>query len=223
MTLAEKDIRRLQRAMNAFTELHKGLGHPSIKVDGELGKLTKKRLGDVKYDLGYPRESIDSTVDEAFYWRMLHPDRPNFKYHITKAGVKRGKQRRARRRRAVRRLHIVAFLHPGVGKFDGIPVAKCAIPVLQWCREHGWPGHLTSGWRSGPYSESLCYRMCGQPTCAGRCAGRNTNHTGTGPDRFAVDVSEYVKFATVVAECSIHPHIHNSLPFDRLHFSPSGN
>jgi hypothetical protein len=43
------------------------------------------------------------------------------------------------------------------------------------------------------------------------------------PERFAMDVSDYIKFAEVVRNCPVRPHVHNSLPNDRVHFSPSGN
>lgn len=222
MTGKEKEIRRLQEAMNVFVRSHPKLGHAPLRVDGEMGALTKKRIGEIKYDLGYLREHIDSEVGDRFFEFMKHPYRASLKYNITKAMVQRGAKRRRRRRRSVAALKIAAYLHPGVTVFDGVPVAKCAVPVLRWCREHGWRGRLVSGWRSGAYSEGLCYRMCGAPSCPGRCAGRNTNHTGNSPDRFAVDVNYYDDFCRIVAECPIQPKIHNSLPHDPVHFSPSG-
>jgi hypothetical protein len=220
--MTQIEILKLQRAMNAFVESHPKLGHAPLRVDGELGALTKKRLGEIKYDLGYPRNDIDSTVDERFFAIMKDPNHAILKYSRTKAGVTRGKNRRRRRRAAVRRLKLRAFLTPGVTTFDGVPVAKCAVPVLQWCRSRGWTGRLVSGWRSAAYSESLCYRICGSPSCPGKCAGRNTNHTGNSPARFAIDVSFYDNFRAIVAHCPLQPHIHNELPNDRVHFSPSG-
>lgn len=35
----------------------------------------------------------------------------------------------------------------GLGKFDGLPVAKWIVPILAWARANGWGGHITSGYR----------------------------------------------------------------------------
>lgn len=220
--MTEKEIRSLQRAMNKFTEDHKGLGHPSLRVDGDLGQLTKKRLRELKYDLGYARTHIDDVVDAKFFWRLQNPDHVSGKLSVSKEDVQRGKKHRRERRAAVRKNRIRAFLKPGVTTFDGVPVAKCAVPILRWCREHGWQGRLVSGYRTPEYSESLCYRICGAPSCPGRCAGRATNHAYAIPERFAMDVSDYVNFGHIVANCPLKPHVHNELPQDLVHFSPSG-
>lgn len=221
--MTHKEIVHLQSALNRFVQDHKQLGHSALRVDGDWGRLTKKLFRDVQYDIGYLRENTLKVPDDNFFKRANHPNQVEPKWGQTRDAVKRGQRRRAERRKAVLRNRFRAYLKPGVGHFDGVPVAKTAIPVLEWCRAHDWHGTLVSGWRSGPYSESLCYRMCGRPSCPGKCAGRSTNHTGTGPDRFAMDVSDYIKFGEVVAECPIRPHVHNSLPNDRVHFSPQGN
>lgn len=111
----------------------------------------------------------------------------------------------------------------GVTTFDGVPVAAVAVPYLQWARNHGWNGRLVSGWRDPKYSQSLCYRMCGRPSCPGKCAGTSSNHVGTTSNHFAVDVSDYQTFRRVIADCPISPRIFNNLPIDPVHFSPSGN
>lgn len=222
MAMTRHEIERLQRALNAFTKENKALGYQSLIVDGEMGALTKKRILNIKYQLGYLRANTNVKVDEAFYWRMKHPKQVNVKWNQDKGAVKRGKKRRTKRRAAVRKNKITAFLKPGVTTFDGVPVAKCAVPILQWCREHGWQGKLVSGFRTPAYSEGLCLNMCGHPTCPGRCAGRSTNHSGNSPARFAMDVSDYIKFGEVVAHCPLQPHVHNALPNDRVHFSPTG-
>lgn len=221
--MTKQEIEHLQHAMNAFVKEHPRLGYTPLQVDGDFGRLTKERIREIKYDLGYPRKNLSPDVGDMFFKRMNHPTRVEPRWYQTAAEVKAGKERRRKRRNAVARNRIHAFLKPGVGTFDGKPVAKCAIPVLRWCRAHGWPGQLVSGWRSGVYSEHLCLVMCGHPSCPGKCAGRATNHTGTSPERFAMDVSAYVKFGEVVAKCPIKPHVHNALPRDLVHFSPSGN
>lgn len=218
----ESEIRHLQQALNHFIDTHPRLGHAKLQVDGDMGKMTKQRLHEIKYDIGYKRENLDKPADENFFKRLNHPTRVESRWGQTKEVVRRGKKRRRTRRLWVARNKTHAVLKPGVGTFDGVSVAKCAIPVLTWCRQHGWSGRLVSGYRTPAYSESLCRRMCGRPACPGRCAGRATNHAYAGPDRFAMDVSDYIKFGQVVKNCPIRPHVHNSLPNDRVHFSPSG-
>jgi hypothetical protein len=224
MTLSKAEVTHLQNELNQFVKTHPRLGHQPLLVDGDFGRHTKSLLRNVKYDLGYLRENMNVSVDANFFWRLNHPNAVDPKHGVTKAVMKRAKQRRNRRRRAVAANRFRAFLKPGVGTFDGVTVAKTAIPVLRWCREKGgWKGRLVSGYRTPAYSESLCFRMCGRPQCPGKCAGRATNHAYATPQRFAIDVSDYVNFGHIVARCPVQPHIHNSLPNDLVHFSPSGN
>jgi hypothetical protein len=222
MSLDAKDARRAQTAMNHYIDRYPKIGHAKLLVDGVWGAHSKAMVRAIKYDLGYVHSNIDSNPNEAFYDRMAHPNHVDLKVGATKEAVKRGQKRRRTKRRKVAANRIRAVLTPGVTTFDGVPVAKCAVPILRWCREHGWAGKLVSGWRSPAYSESLCINMCGRPSCPGRCAGRSTNHSGNSPARFAMDVSDYFKFADVVADCPIAPKVHNALPNDRVHFSPSG-
>jgi hypothetical protein len=220
--MTEKDVHRLQTALNEFTTRFSDLGFTKLMVDGQMGVATKKRLHDVKYMVGYLQQNLDTPADENFFKRAKHPNQVMSDVQREDA-IKRGQQRRDSRRKWLRRNKIRAFLKPGVGTFDGKPVAKCVIPVLQWCRNNGWKGQLVSGYRSPAFSEQLCFRMCGHSTCPGRCAGRSTNHAYSDPSRFAIDVSDYATFGRVVAHCPIAPHIHNSLPNDLVHFSPSGH
>lgn len=107
--------------------------------------------------------------------------------------------------------------------FDGHQVVAWIAVELHRARAAGrWHGVVVSGYRTPEYSESLCYRMCGRPSCPGRCAGRSTNHAKRGPGQGAVDVTD---FWTLEAECRrLGLRIHNSLPrTDPVHFSASGN
>lgn len=111
----------------------------------------------------------------------------------------------------------------GVTRYDGVPVAAWMVPYLQWARENGWRGRLVSGWRDPQYSRNLCMRMCGAPSCPGRCAGTSSNHSGSTPGRGAVDVSDYVTFERLMARCPISPKLINRLDArDPVHFSVSG-
>lgn len=225
MAKTRSQTKHMQQEMNAFVERNKSLGYTKLRVDGVHGRLSQKLMHDIKHDLGYSRKNAKKSAwGDNFLHRMRHPKWVRREWKQTALAVKNGKKRRARRRRAVRRLKVTAFLKPGVGTFDGRPVAKCAIPILNWCRANGWRGVLVSGWRSPIYSEGLCLRMCGRPSCPGRCAGRSTNHSGSSPARFAMDVSFYDEFRNVVARCPIRPKVHNSLGArDPVHFSPSGS
>ncbi len=112
----------------------------------------------------------------------------------------------------------------GVTRYDGVPVAAWMVPYLQWARANGWRGRLVSGWRDPNYSRSLCMRMCGEPSCPGRCAGLNSNHVGSAEPRGAIDVSEYTHFAALMRRCPLEPRIFNALGArDPVHFSASGN
>ena len=111
----------------------------------------------------------------------------------------------------------------GVGTFDGVECASWLIPYLTWAREHGWQGTLNSGWRSPEYSEQLCWKMCGAPSCPGRCAGRASNHSGSVKPRGAIDVTDQTRFGQLMAQCPLSPPIFNDLPNDRVHFSATGH
>jgi hypothetical protein len=133
-------------------------------------------------------------------------------------------RRRSAQRRNARKSAAAASKTTGVGTFDGRAVANVAIPHLKWARAHGWRGTLVSGWRDPNYSKSLCIRICGRPSCPGRCAGLASNHVGATPTRFAVDVSDYARFGFLMRSCPHSPRIHNALGAqDPVHFSPSGN
>ena len=109
-----------------------------------------------------------------------------------------------------------------VGTFDGVRVASWLIPYLSWARANGWTGRLNSGWRDPEHSERLCWEMCGAPKCPGKCAGRDSNHSGSVKPKGAVDVSDHVRFGQLMARAPFTPRIFNNLPKDRIHFSATG-
>ena len=96
------------------------------------------------------------------------------------------------------------------------------IDWLQKIEDAGWDGQLYSGWRSPEYSESLCYNICGAPSCSGLCAGRASNHSQTGPPNWgAIDVANWSQFAACNAK--VNGPFKNNLPYDRPHRSYTGN
>jgi len=204
--------------MNLFVKRYLyGLG--AILEDGRLGPHTNGRIRTCKYYLGYLKP-INATINMDFRQRIWHPKSVRYSspHRLYRAGRRRVKQRKLAHANDNHANHTT-----GVGRYDGLPVANAAIRYLEYARKNGWKGRLVSGWRSAAYSESLCYRMCGRPSCQGMCAGRNTNHTGTSVNRFALDVSDYYRFGQIMRGCPYSPKIWNRLPRDRVHYSPSGN
>lgn len=218
--MSKAEVKDLQRALNAFTDEHLKGVQPLI-VDGDKGPATDQRIRKCKYWLGF-KVPTGSGVGKQLIPRLQHPKRerlfPSAEY------TERGRRRRTEQREEWRRQREKADEADGVTTFDGVPVAVVAVANLRFARRHGWQGKLNSGWRDPAYSESLCYRMCGAPSCPGRCAGRASNHAGKTASQFAVDVSDYVRFGQLMARSDAPgPRIFNALGAqDPVHFSPSG-
>ena len=222
--MAEADTRSLQRQLNFFTKKYL-LGYAPLRVDGRMGRLTRKRIRVAKFYLGY-EGPLTSSLREGFLSRLYHPK--SLRYS-SPARLRLAARRRSKERRAWKRNHRVAVRTTGVGTYDGRPCSNIGIRYLEYARsytgpERPWEGTLQSGWRDPVYSEGLCIKMCGRPSCPGRCAGRNSNHSGTTAARFALDVSDYVRFGEIMRSCPLQPPIFNALgAIDPVHFSPSGN
>lgn len=216
------DVKELQRSLNRFTG-HYLKGVTPLRVDGEKGHATNVRILGVKYFLGYGQDR-NAAITDKFVRRMRHP---RSRAYSTKSMIGVGIARRAKQKARWAANQVSSYLVPGVTRFDGTPVAKVAVYYLKWARENGWHGQLVSGWRDPLYSRSLCYRMCGAPSCAGRCAGTSSNHVGNSPARFAVDVSDYVNFGQLMRRMPLKhgfPRIWNGLGSrDPVHYSPNGN
>lgn len=106
--------------------------------------------------------------------------------------------------------------------FDSKDCVELAAYWLFESRKAGWTGVLVSGYRTPEYSESLCYNMCGAPSCPGMCAGKSSNHARTTYPGPAVDVSEYTQFESI--QYQIHSPLKNTLDYrDPVHFSQAGN
>jgi hypothetical protein len=187
-------------------------------VDGKKGTETKKRIKLVKYYLGYGKTKGRSTrVDAEFVRRLRRPGSPRYSNPamLTRARTRRRKQAKNAKR--------ITAPRAGVATFDSKPVAAWMKPYLDWAREHGWQGTLSSGWRDPAYSESLCMGICHAPKCPGRCAGRSSNHVGRVKPAGAIDVTHYEEFGRLMQSCPYEPRIFNDLPADRVHFSATGH
>jgi hypothetical protein len=219
--LNRAEVEDLQRGMNAFTNRYL-YGVTPIRVDGTRGEMTDRRIRTIKYYLGYLGDR-NAAANTEFRSRLWHPKslRYSSPVRLARAAARRVKQRReAKANEAKGR-------RTGVGTYDGHPCANWMIPYLDWARHTGhdgnkWRGQLVSGWRDPAYSESLCYRMCGHPSCPGMCAGRSSNHSGSVKPAGAVDVTDYDRFRWLMQYCPTLPHLTNHLPRDRVHFSVSG-
>lgn len=217
-TMSPAQVKDLQSALNAFMDKRlDGVG--PLVVDGVKGRATVKAIRQAKHFLGYKGPGAKSPkIDEKFLDRLRHPRSVRYS---NAAMVSRGARRR-RKQRKMAKLNAVA--RPGVVQFDGKSVAAWIQPYLVWARQNGWTGTLTSGWRDPVYSEHLCLNMCGAPTCAGRCAGRTSNHAGSNKPAGAIDVSDYVTFGRLMARCPYTPRLQNQLGArDPVHFSASGH
>lgn len=113
----------------------------------------------------------------------------------------------------------------GTVVIDGKPVASwIAKDILEARRRGLWDGYVVSGYRSPEYSESICYGMCGAPTCPGRCAGRGSAHSQLVYPQGAVDVDLARRDQFANAMRTIGSVLKNAMPTtDPNHFSASGH
>jgi hypothetical protein len=164
--VTKKDIEALQRSLNHFTRKYLR-GVAPLQVDGKLGPATNRRIRTAKFYLGYGRpERNSSRVRSAFVRRLRHPHSRKYSpaRMLATAAARRVRQRNRWRSEQVRSVTV-----PGVTRYDGVPVAKVAVPILNWCRRHGWKGRLVSGTDPPPTpsrSVVACAELPGAPACA---------------------------------------------------------
>jgi hypothetical protein len=231
--VTEDQVRVFQRTLNAFTNRYL-LGVQPLKMDGDAGFLTNRRVRTCKFYVGWDDQRIrdegasyrtDEKQRRELVRRVRHPRDPQ--YFPSRYVMYRGIRRRAAQKARYRRTQLLGYLTPGVTTWGGRTVANCAVPYLNYAKANGWTGGVNSGWRDPWYSQQLCYRMCGAPSCPGKCAGLASNHVGNSCSRFAIDVSDYVTFGRLMARMPSPPNgrrIFNALGArDPVHFSPSGN
>jgi hypothetical protein len=213
MTKAE--IEQLQSDMNGFTKQHLRDFAPII-VDGDRGHATNRRIVICKFFLGYTGEEQRShRLTPPFRERL---ERPNLKSITPKEMRELGVERRAAQHKRARQR-----VAPGVTTFDSRPVAKWMKPYLDFARKNGWTGTLNSGFRDPEESEQECFKICGAPSCAGKCAGKSSNHSGKTKPHGALDVSDFERFGKLMQQCPLEPRILNDLPDDPVHFSTTGH
>jgi hypothetical protein len=213
--MTKEEVEQLQRDLNRFTNrfLEK---FPALIVDGDRGRATNRRIVGCKFYLGYeggPQRSI--RVLPQFRKRLARPTSPQ----VMPAGmIKLGEERRSEQHERARQP-----VATGATLFDGRQVANWLKPYLDFARNNGWKGTLTSGFRDPEHSEQLCLQMCGKPSCPGKCAGRTSNHSGNKKPKGAVDVSDFVRFGQLMQRCPLEPRIFNALgDQDPVHFSATG-
>ena len=209
--MTTQEVKNLQSAMNRFTGKFLE-DFPPIIVDGIRGPATNRRISECKLYLGYEDDASRSHRVTLLFLKQLN--RPSI---LPAAMAKLAQERRDKQRE--RALRPVA----GVATFDGQPVAKWLVPYLDFARQNGWKGTVTSGFRDPAHSEEVCMHKCGHPTCPGICAGRTSNHSGKTKPQGAVDVSDFARFGQLMQSCTLQPRIFNDLPKDRIHFSATGH
>jgi hypothetical protein len=95
----------------------------------------------------------------------------------------------------------------GLTTFDGKPVCKWVAEELEWARNHGWGGSLTSGYRD--YGDQV--RACEETS--GPCAEPGkSNHQGKKFPKCAADVSNPQELEEVLSK----------KPGRRLHYTGKG-
>jgi len=78
----------------------------------------------------------------------------------------------------------------GVANFDGKPVAAWIKPLLEYARERGWKGSVTSGYRSDA-DQTRIYRSGVRPAAKPKAlGGGGSKHSETGFLKGAIDVTD---------------------------------
>lgn len=110
-----------------------------------------------------------------------------------------------------------AGTHGGTATFDGKPVASWIKPLLEYGREHGWKGTVTSGYRSDAEQKRIYdsgVRPAAKPKAYG---GGGSNHSRTGFLQGAVDVSDAATLDRILR--AKHSRLKFAGAKDPVHFS----
>jgi hypothetical protein len=219
------DVKVLQTHLNDLAKQFDGITEFHLTTDGVAGKHTFAATHRISLILGLPSSRLKEIgppkrlIVERVQTLIRHPDKRSDEEKKTAAN----------RREELRKKHRTPPPAGNFVSFDGHQVPRWIAEILNAARKAGWSGSVISGYRTPEYSTSLCEAMCGAPTCPGRCAGANSNHscppTHTGvPYEGAVDVLEP---AGLESYCRAHtkPLYGNGYALgaaDLNHFSASG-
>ncbi len=102
----------------------------------------------------------------------------------------------------------------GVANFGGKQVAGWIAPALQWARQHGWTGGVTSGFRSLA-DQTRIYNSGVRPAAR----PGTSNHEGADFPRGAVDVSQAQQLAQILKGSPYASQLQWAGAKDPVHFS----
>jgi hypothetical protein len=216
--LTGEDIRQFQRDLSGrFNAWDINM---RVADDGDYGSATRDAGQQVCKGLGILHEvAMKDGVTPALRIKIRHPDTR------TTQEIQRSDSADAKAFRAKLRER---FQH-AAAEFDGVPVASWIVPSLQWAREHGWSGHVSSGFRSCEHQKVVAAQYAAKKgkTVAqlypnGPCA---SNHVGMAHPRGAVDVTNPEQLNEVLRDNPNDPRLIWGGPVinDRVHFSATGH
>lgn len=112
---------------------------------------------------------------------------------------------------------------PGLGALDGKPVSEWIIPILEWARQHGWGGAVTSGYRTP--NEQLAAAAGYGLQHYGAAGPLGSNHVKINYPGGAVDVSAAAQLAAILKGYPGKPNLVWGGPVmgDYVHFSATGH
>lgn len=229
--MTTKKVQTLQQGINT-TFRNAKIPWKHIEVDGDYGPTTRKAARIAGSWQGLSKEQLrnisDNKITQHIYDVLTH-------HKTLTPAMKKRQEARKKYFEQMREAHKEPPIDSdGVSDWQDFKVAAWMVgrregpdgSITNWLQksvDKGWDGRLTSGFRTPAYSESLCYILCNQPSCPGKCAGRSSNHSQIGPPNWgAIDVADYDKFGRIQKE--IGSPLHNSLGAqDPVHFSYTGN
>jgi hypothetical protein len=215
-----EDIGEFQRELNRRYDAW-GI-NKRIDDDNDYGNDTRDAAREVCTGLGIDHEiAMKDGVTPALRIKIRHPD------HRTPAEIERSKGEAASAFRA--RLRKQFAVASGLQMFDDVDVAAWIVPSLKWAREHGWTGHVVSGFRTCAHQRQVAAEFAASigKTVAqvyphGPCA---SNHVGQEHPRGAVDVTNPEQLDQVLRNNPNHPKLVWGGPVihDEVHFSANGH
>jgi hypothetical protein len=221
-------VRELQQGLD-YTFKHWAVDR-RVRIDGIYGRQTKSSVMLATFILGFAerrRKMIRHAGLDERTQQIIRGSRHRTRFMRLRTRLRR------RRIRKLRQQYNPSKPPGSLGAWDGRKVAGWMVGLypgpdgkrrnwLAAIKETGhWSGDLYSGFRDPAYSESLCYGICGAPSCPGLCAGRASNHSQTGaPNWGAIDVMNPDGFQRGANQ--VGAPFTNHLPYDPNHRSYTG-